>query len=1077
VRIGVLAMVLGLVGSGMAGAQVAQRIGPGDTSLLFGGADAEGGIGDWYLSNGVVQAIIDDAGVTPDLVGVLPPGQEPPIQSEINPTGGTLIDLGRAGADGDELPQLFTVGGLATDKFFHYQTVSAPAPGVVRATGKLGLPPLSVPPAFCLDAVTDFAVAGSDPFLTMTTTVTNNCAGTHPELGSFLDAIIWTQRGIIPFSAGAGVGGKGFDHNTLDLANPLAAVETPSFVGAPGMLRAEDGIMDPASGTLSQGLAYGLLPVRVEIDADGPGGAAPAVTPLNSLFGVSSTLTTAMGILPLGTVPPGGTATYVRRVYVGGSPDVRAVGDAIIPELAARLGFETGSLAGDVDAADTPEVAASIVVTRLGVCAGGGACRVDGDCGQGLCVDPTPVGGFGPGGAVTHVRTDPSGAFSGVVVPQGSYELRVSAPERDDLVVGPVAVAGAQATVPIPAMSARGLVRFTVREKTKGRPLIPAKLVLKGAEGTADPRFHKDLSATLGGNDLMPEIFGGTQRGPQGSARAQGNTVYTASGTGTIHVRPGVYDVYATRGPEYGVAHERVTVTADQPGEAELRLKRVIRTRDALAADFHVHSGRSLDSSAPLEDRVVSFAAEGVEVMVSTDHDKNLDYAPVIAGLGLGARIASIPGVEVTGSVPNPPVFPNSIGHINAWPMPVAGDARRDGAIDDEFVAPNWVFSRLRAQGGEGSVIQYNHPRAGISGITSIGIFNSIGCGRCANAIDTTCGSDDDCPAGGECGCVGFQPDRPLAMPPNDILLDRGILGPGSTPNPNGVRNLDFDVIEVANGAKIGDYVAWLQMRADWFSLLSQNVFKPATGVSDSHFITVEHAGWSRTYVLGAGDDPAALDVAAFDANVKAGRMVVSAGPWIQATARGVGKGGPGDTVVSKRGRVRLEIDVRSPAWIPVDEVRIVAIRGFGAANLEVRAFDATTKPRVKPVPARFESNGGTSRFKASVAVQYSGDYMLVVEAGPKLGSAPASPEIVNVVESGVVPLGFTNPIFVDVGGDGFALPAPSPLRTGVPTGRMTGVTRADRAAAARRGEHFPLHGFRLDVDDARAFLAHGGTR
>jgi hypothetical protein len=241
---------------------MSQQITAADTNLLFGGADAEGGIGDWYLSNGVVQAIIDDAGPVSDLAGVVPPGQVPPKQSEINPTGGTLIDLGRAGADGDELVQLFSVGGLATDKFFFYDTVSSPAPGVIRASGSLSLPPLSVPPAGCVGAVTDHAVAEGDPFLTMTTTITNGCAGTDGQLGSFLDAVIWTQRGIVPFSAGAGVvGGRGFDHPILDFANPAAAIETPSFVGAPGMLSADDGVMDPANGTVSSALAYGMLPI------------------------------------------------------------------------------------------------------------------------------------------------------------------------------------------------------------------------------------------------------------------------------------------------------------------------------------------------------------------------------------------------------------------------------------------------------------------------------------------------------------------------------------------------------------------------------------------------------------------------------------------------------------------------------------------------------------------------------------------------------------------------------------------------------------------------------------------------
>ena len=138
----------------------------------------------------------------------------------------------------------------------------------------------------------------------------------------------------------------------------------------------------------------------------------------------------------------------------------------------------------------------------------------------------------------------------------------------------------------------------------------------------------------------------------------------------------------------------------------------MLPTPNALSADFHVHSGRSLDSSAPLLGRVASFAGEGVDVMVSTDHDKHLDYAAVIGELGLGGRITSIPGVEVTGSVPNPPAFPNSIGHINAWPQPVAAEQRRDGSIQDEYVAPNWIFSRLRALGGASTVVQYNHVRA-----------------------------------------------------------------------------------------------------------------------------------------------------------------------------------------------------------------------------------------------------------------------------------------------------------------------------------------------------------------------------
>ena len=1072
-------MVLGLA-LGVAAAQpVAMQITAADTARLFGGADAEVGIGDWYLSNGVVQAIIDDVGIATDLVGIVPAGQEPPIQSEISPTGGTIIDLGRAGQDGDELPQLFTVGGLSTSFFILYDSVTAPSPGTIRASGKLLLPPVSDRPAPCIDVVTDYQALGSDPFLTVTSTQTNHCGVTVPPApgtpSAFLDAIIWTQRGIIPFSAGAGTfGGRGFDHPVLDFTNLSAALEIPTFVGAPGLLGAEDGIMDPNNATVSHGLAYGLLPVRTELDLDGPGGADPVVTPIPSFFGVSSTLVTAVGATG-GALPDGASLAYVRRVYVGAGNDVRAVSDSIITDLAARNGFSTGTISGDVDATDTPDVAANIVLTRLGDCQGdpGDLCKADADCGvEGPCVELQPAPGFAHPGAVTQVRTDAAGRFSGVILPRGHYEMTVSAPERDDVVLTGILVDTGDNPVTVPAMSPRGLMSFTVREKAKRRPLVPAKLVFKGAPGTADPKFHRDLTAMLGSVDIQPETFGGTQRGPDGSARGQGNVVYTATGAGTIDIRPGTYDVYATRGPEYGVVRRRVVVAAGQTATADFRLKRVVRTKNAIAADFHVHSGRSLDSSAPLEDRVVSLAGEGVEVMISTNQDKQVDYTPVIAALGLSLRITTIPGVEVTGSVPNPPAFPSSIGHINAWPLPVAKDARRDGAIEDEYVAPNQVFSRLRQEGGPEVVIQYNHPRAGVSGLTSIGFFNSIGCNRCANAIDTACTVDADCPAGAaqNCTCVGFQPDRPLATPPNDILLDMGVLGPGSAPNPAGVRNIDFDVLEVANGAKTVDYDAYLQVRQDWLALLGQGVRKPGTGVSDSHRITVEHAGWSRTYVLGVGDDPAALDVATFDANVKAGRMVVSAGPWIQVTAKGTGSsGGPGDTVTGQG--VRLKIDVRAPAWIPVDEVRVVRV--LGPSNVEVRTFDATTHPRVKAAPGNFQSSGGTARFHASIVVKDSSDSLVIVEAGPKLaGGAPTSPEIVNVVEPDVVPLAFTNPIFIDARGDGFALPTTAAVTAGTPVGRMTGVTREARAAAVARGDYFPLDSFRLSADDVAAARA-----
>ena len=1046
------------------GQLVAEQITTANTSRIFGGGDAEGGIGDWYLSNGVVEAIIDDAGLAPDLVGVVPAGSEPVINSSSAPTGGTLIDAALVGRNNDQLSQMFAVAGLSTENFLLFDSVIAPAPGVIRATGKLLLPPVSARPDPCIDVVTEYRVEGTNDYLTIVTTATNGCAAEGSTLGGFLDAFVWTIRSNIPFSSG--VGGSGFDHPILDFTNLASALETPTFMAAPGVITEADGVIDPANGTVSGEVSYGLLPVRASVDQDGPGGADPVVTPVNGFFGVSSSLVSALGSLPVtGALQPGGVLSYERRLYVGDRNDVASTANQMITELAGRTAFATGTISGDVDAADASDVRASIVVRRLGRCSiGAESCKSGTDCSAGPCVDPIPTIGFGPGGAVSHVRTGPTGAFSNVVLPRGDYELVVSAAERDDVVVSPMTVGAGDTIVDVPALSARGTLAFLVREKRKKKPQIAAKLVVKGTGGTPDPRFAKTFSATLGGEDLVPESFGGTQHGPTGDARGQGNVVYTSTGEGSIELRPGTYEVWASRGLEYGVKREEVTITAGQITEASFLLKRVLKTKNALSADFHVHSVRSFDTSPPIEDRVISFAAEGVDVIVSTEHDKHVDYEPVIGALGLSPTLRAIPGVEVTGAVPNPPIFPNSIGHINAWPMPVRPDERRDGSIQDEYVAPNWVFSRLRAVGGPDTVIQYNHPRAGVAGLTSIGFFNGIGCQRCANAIDVTCTQDDDCPAGEgrECTCVGYQPDRPIDMPPNDLLRDKGILGPASVENPDGHDNLAFDVFEIANGARGGDIGSLVEMRRDWFSLLDQDLRRWGTGVSDSHRVTVEHAGWPRTFVFGAGDDPRAVDVTTLNARVKAGAMMFTSGPFIEMIVKaGKQKGRVGEEITSKNGKVKVKIRVTSPAWIPVDEVRLLV-------NGQVHeTFDATSKPKVKPIPSNVESSGKTMRFKATRKVTLAQDGYLIVEAGIRLPAAgepaPASPEVMNAILPGAVPFAFTNPVFVDVGGDGYQAPGLA-TTAATRTGRMTGVTRAERDAAIATGEHLPIWKLRLPL-------------
>jgi predicted metal-dependent phosphoesterase TrpH len=92
---------------------------------------------------------------------------------------------------------------------------------------------------------------------------------------------------------------------------------------------------------------------------------------------------------------------------------------------------------------------------------------------------------------------------------------------------------------------------------------------------------------------------------------------------------------------------------------------RVLETPGWISADLHVHSAESFDTSWPLARQLAAFAANGSEVLVSTEHDRIHDPREALAALGLGDRLVAITGVEVTTAFLGGD-SPYSIGHFNA---------------------------------------------------------------------------------------------------------------------------------------------------------------------------------------------------------------------------------------------------------------------------------------------------------------------------------------------------------------------------------------------------------------------------
>lgn len=68
---------------------------------------------------------------------------------------------------------------------------------------------------------------------------------------------------------------------------------------------------------------------------------------------------------------------------------------------------------------------------------------------------------------------------------------------------------------------------------------------------------------------------------------------FPTDGQVSFNVPPGPYDVVVSRGYEYELVSERVTVTASETTNVDAVLEHVIDTTDRMCGDFHIHTSRS----------------------------------------------------------------------------------------------------------------------------------------------------------------------------------------------------------------------------------------------------------------------------------------------------------------------------------------------------------------------------------------------------------------------------------------------------------------------------------------------------
>lgn len=494
------------------------------------------------------------------------------------------------------------------------------------------------------------------------------------------------------------------------------------------------------------------------------------------------------------------------------------------------------------------------------------------------------------------------------------------------------------------SMEQPGQLQVVVRDEL-GRA-VPSKVSIEGIYETPDPalpprKFLYDLK--IGERYRQSDFVPDDPADPE-TRRYMENVLFAAHGTAGTALRPGTYRVYASRGIEYDLPSQTVTIEAGQTATLGFTVTQVAKTPDWISGDFHVHSVKSVDSDMSLEDRVSSYAVEGVDFLSSTDHNYVTDFTPTIEGLKLQDWVRSVVGLELTSL---------EMGHFNGFPLVLQPGPVQHGSFRWFFRPPGELFAQLRGLGvdPQKTIVQVNHPRD-----TILGYFNAFNIGTytgtpipatSAIALDTSVQPDGskspydptnfsmDFDAmevfNGKRFDIMFNyrvPTTPLPGP--EPSLPR--CGPGEPTDTECLPNPGEVVLELAKETIPGQPTRYIKQPAfpgaldDWYTLLGRGSHLTATGNSDSHSAKAE-AGLPRTYLhVGptANASMRGLDTEAAMQALRTGDAYPTNGPIIDTfTVNGLGMG---RTVVAGDGAVDVAIVIKAAPW--VDVKRVVVRRG-----------------------------------------------------------------------------------------------------------------------------------------------------
>lgn len=968
---------------------------------LLTGPLSRGRPGDFVLENEHLRVIIQKAGRQWQSIGTF---------------GGNIIDVSRKDETGEMLPDHLEefVIGLNIENTPNYTDIRIEKDGsdgeaaVICATGPDDLLELanassairdfgaSLPASaddrdLPIEIETCYSIAPDTRYVTLDTTFRNQ---SNTDLAIYLTEYMSGSGQVEFFQPHAGFGEP--------LFTPSCPEETYLACDA-----VEGGICDQCNfvsfsgvdgGT---GVSYGLIHSEQRSSSFSTAG-------INIVVYGEATLNLLLGIVPPNYTVPAEGEILLRRHF--------AVGDGSVASIAAirneLFGIDTVEVSGIVSSKGQPLENAQVAVYQV----------LD----DNVQVDPD-LSVF----MVNHSRTDAAGRYS-LTLPAGEYTIRANMEGFLYPVSGPASlVVGASALTQDFEMPQSGYLDVTVVDETGPGP---AKVQLVGFDPT--PPLNNQVSGNEAG------VFGDSHADSLPFGIAQAIFIDRNGASERITMEPGEYQVVVSRGPRYSAFKQNLTILPGQVATVQAEIVKLLDTGGFVHSDFHVHSIDSPDAKVTREERVAVMLAEGLDFFTPSDHEFRADFTPTIRAMGVEDLIGVATSSETT-------TF--DYGHFNSWPVWVDPDSISGGAFDWAGAAPpgedfpaygNFNLSPAQIIAGllddpMDNIVQINH------------IASHFGAGGLA--IDT--------------GKTPPQSSASLSFKRLDPTIGNAF--------DDGFNALEVWIGTNGRDGIIGEFLG--QNAGDWFNMINQDIVRIGVANSDTH--DRRHTQVSaRTLVASDTDNPSALGAAAetLAANIVAGKAIGTNAPFLLLQADGVFGGAPQQAGLrltqsntmpaDASSAVELTATVSTPAWAAVDTVEFYINNQPELTSAPGRAArygicpDATISAgdegwvAVDVVVNAAVQGGSRTDITATLTLdEITEDTWVVAIARGTDGVSeplfPVLPESLasstnktladltdgNLAESGTLAFAFTNPLFIDVDGDGWTAPGVANARCSSP--------------------------------------------